>query len=147
MKVMLLHTLTWYVKSFFSVFLSFPRLIFCIKILRKKSNFILKMVLLAILLNTYAVFQFLLNTYRLGISSKVAPKAELSCRTTACCESPASCKSQCPVIKWTIKETSHLAHACPRPVNPARVRSFLSEHESSAILQSSGSNLFLPLWV
>lgn len=41
-----------------------------------------------------------------------------------CCESSASCKNQCSVIKWIIKETSHLAHAYPRLVNPAWVRPF-----------------------
>lgn len=57
MKVMLhlLHTGTSYAKIFLSVFLSFVRLIFYIKILRRKFNFILKMLLLAIWLNTYAV--------------------------------------------------------------------------------------------
>lgn len=50
MKVMLhlLHTGTSYAKIFLSVFLSFVRLIFYIKILRRKFNFILKMLLLAI---------------------------------------------------------------------------------------------------
>lgn len=147
MKAMLLHTVTSYAKSLFSAFLSFLRLIFCIKMLRKKSNFILKMVLLAIVLSIYAVFQFLLNAYHLGVSSKVVPKTARSCHTTACCASPASCDNQCPATEWTIKETSHLAHAWPRPVNPTRVRPFLSECPSSAILQSSRSNLFLPLWV
>lgn len=144
---MLLHTVTSYAKSLFSVFLSFLRLIFCIKMLRKKSNFIFKMVLLAVVLSLCAVFQFLLNTYHLGVSSKVVPKAAWSCHTTACCASPASCDNQCPATEWTIKEMSHLAHACPRPVNPTRVRPFLSECPSLVILQSSRSNLFQPLWV
>lgn len=105
-----------------------------------------------------------------GWAKKVTPKAilwtamsyplpmDLVSGGHPCCESSASCKNQCSVIKWIIKETSHLAHAYPRLVNPAWVRPFplwmhIFTHTRlypypvpSSILPSSLCSIYLFSW-
>lgn len=143
------HAFTSYVKICFSVFFSFVRLMSMSKFSKEKSHFVLKELLWTTLLKhtccvtilpEYLSFK---NEFK-GWTRKVTPKATLwcACHSTRCgpgeCWLPSAMRRVHPpksAILWTIKETSYLAHACPRLCQSSLSQAF-SSFSLSAKLQS-----------